>query len=287
MRTLILGLGYVGTALAERFVADGHDVVGIRRGVSDEGEAPPGVEVRHGDIADSSFWAQLDEGFDWVIHCASSSRGGIESYRDVFEKGSRLLARWLGNHPPKRFVFTSSTSVYAQTDGSVVDEGSPAEGAGETGKILRGAEDEFLAACDQSKILRVAGIYGPGRGHLFLKYLADEARLTGDPGRWLNQVHRDDVVGAIQALLPNNAAPPVTIVADDEPVTQSDFFTWLSERLGKSMPPVAEAPTKRKRALTNKRVANTQLRELGYQLRFPTFREGYLDEMKRLALPIL
>lgn len=286
-RTLILGLGYVGTALAEELAAAGHSVVGIRRGISDEGDAPAGVEVRHGDIADASFWDQLAESFDWVVHCASSSRGGIDAYREVFEKGSLLLAEWLRRRPPARFVFTSSTSVYAQTDGSLVDENSPAEGAGETGRILRAAEEAFLAAVDQAKILRIAGIYGPGRGHLFLKYLADEAQMTGDPQRWLNQVHRDDVVGALLAILQHDSPPPMTIVADDEPVTQLDFFTWLSERLNKPLPPQAEAPTKRKRALTNKRVANSLLRQsIGYELRFPTFRDGYLDEMKRRGLSI-
>lgn len=286
MRALILGLGYVGTALAEELVADGYSVMGIRRGVSDEGSVPAGVEMRHGDLADASFWDQLDDQFDWVVHCASSSRGGLDAYREVFEKGSRLLAGWLRGHPPRRFVFTSSTSVYAQTDGSVVNEESPADGAGETGRILRSAEDEFLAASEATSILRVAGIYGPGRGHLFLKYLADEAQMTGDPRRWLNQIHRADVVGAIRMILSNDAPPPVTIVADDEPVMQVDFFSWLSERLHKPMPPTADAPKKRKRALTNKRVSNAGLRRLGFDLRYPTFRDGYLEEMRRRELSI-
>ena len=63
-------------------------------------------------------------------------------------------------------------------------------------------------------------------------------------------------------------------VADDEPVTQHDFFAWLSELLGKPMPPAgSRAPGKRAR--THKRVANGRLRALGWQLKYPTFREGY------------
>jgi len=214
----------------------------------------------------------------------------MEAYRAVFEDGTRRLAEWAARTKPARLVFTSSTSVYAQTDGSVVTESSLAEGAGETGRILRAAEDVCLSsmpAGTRVTVLRVAGIYGPGRGHLFLKYLRDEAVITGDPGRWLNQAHRDDVAGAIQHLLEAETAPELLNVADNEPVRQEAFFRWLSERLGRAMPPAGEAPKGRKRAVTNKRVSNERLRrELGYRLRYPTFREGYRAEMERLGLPI-
>lgn len=290
MKTLILGLGYVGTELAERLVRAGHSVVGVRR--SAEGEQPldARIEVREGDITKPDFWEELDGGFDWVVNCASSSRGGMEAYRAVFEGGARLLADWLAKHPPNRFVFTSSTSVYAQTDGSEVSEGSPAEGAGETGRILRAAEDAFqtsLTRPGQACVLRVAGIYGPDRGHLFLKYLRDEAQITGSPDRWLNQVHRDDVAGAIHHLLAADEVPAMVNVADDEPVGQGTFFQWLAARLGKPMPPVGETVKKRKRTATNKRVANRLLRDVvGYHLQYPTYREGYLAEMERLGLAI-
>ena len=74
-------------------------------------------------------------------------------------------------------------------------------------------------------------------------------------------------------------------VVDDEPVAQIHFFRWLSETLGKWMPPFAgtEDPA-RKRGLTNKRVLNRKLKmELGYQFKYPTFRQGYTAEIKRLA----
>jgi len=289
MKVLIIGLGYVGTILADRLAADGHQVTGLRRGRS-EGPTPEheDVEIRTGDISSPDGYANIKKTFDWVIHCASSSRGGMGGYRAVFETGTSLLSEWLRRHRPQRFVFTSSTSVYAQTDGSVVDELSPANGAGETGRILAAAERAFLeiagdATC--STILRVAGIYGPERGHLFLKFLKDEAIITGDPDRYLNQIHRDDVVGAIAHILAAESPPSVVNIADNEPVKQVDFFQWLSEQLGKPMPPKNPDPGKRKRSITDKQVDNKRmLRELKYQLKFPSFRDGYGSEIERLGL---
>ena len=284
MKVLIIGLGYVGTALAGKLLADGHQVVGLRRGVSD-GPSPVNgdVDIREGDISSVDGFGRIQESFDWVVHCASSSRGGMDAYRAVFEDGTANLCGWLNRWRPSRFVFTSSTSVYPQVEGAQVDEDSPAAGAGETGRILAAAESAFLEQ-PQSTMLRLAGIYGPDRGHLFLKYLNDEAQITGDPNRYLNQIHCGDVVAAIRHVLQLGSPPERLNVADNEPVKQVDFFKWLSERLGKDMPSANLDPGKRKRAMTNKRVSNRRLLATGFELKYPTFREGYKSEIMRLGL---
>ena len=88
-------------------------------------------------------------------------------------------------------------------------------------------------------ILRVAGIYGPGRGHLFQQYLRNEAKIAGKGERFINMIHLDDVVGAIIAALKSGKAGDIYNAVDDEPVAQIHFFRWLSETLGKEMPPFA------------------------------------------------
>ena len=98
-----------------------------------------------------------------------------------------------------RFFFTSSTSVYAQTDGSWVDESSLAEPTRETGKILRETEEIVLRA--GGIVARVAGIYGPGRSFLLRKFLAGEAVIDRERDRFLNQVHRDDIASAMLLLM--------------------------------------------------------------------------------------
>jgi nucleoside-diphosphate-sugar epimerase len=109
--------------------------------------------------------------------------------------------------------------------------------------------------------------------------------MAGKGERLINMIHRDDLVGAIIAALKSGRAGEVYNAVDDEPVAQIHFFRWLSETLGKYMPPFAtEAETtERKRGLTQKKVSNRKLRmELGYQLKYPTFRQGYTAEILRL-----
>ena len=189
----------------------------------------------------------------------------------------------------KKFVYTSSTSVYGQTDGSVVKESAPTDPQTETGKLLVETERVLTEAAGKkilpAVILRVAGIYGPGRGHLFQQFLKDEAKITGKGDRFINMIHRDDLIGIILAVLKNGRAGEIYNAVDDEPVAQIHFFRWLSETLGKWMPPFAseEETAGRKRGLTNKKVSNRRLRmELGYPFKHPTFRQGYTAEIMRL-----
>jgi nucleoside-diphosphate-sugar epimerase len=98
-------------------------------------------------------------------------------------------------------------------------------------------------------------------------------------------IHRDDVVGAIVAALKNGRAGEIYNAVDDEPVPQIHFMRWLSETLGYYMPEfVAEAETpERKRTITQKKVLNRKLKmEMGYQFKYPTFRQGYTAEIQRL-----
>ncbi len=289
MRVLIVGCGYVGLPLGAELVRRGHEVFGMRR--SDTGSADlqnAGIKPVVADVTKPADLAKLPGPFDWVVNCVSSNRGAQE-YRDVYLQGTHNLLDWLASTPPKKYVYTSSTSVYGQADGSSVKESSPTEPKSETGQVLVETEQRLLDAARQKNfpavILRVAGIYGPGRGHLFQQYLRGEAKISGNGERFINMIHLDDVVGAVIAALQSGRAGEIYNAADDEPVTQIDFFRWLSEELGKSMPPFAtEAENAaRKRGLTDKKVQNRRLKmELGYQFKYPNFRVGYSAEIQRL-----
>jgi len=156
----------------------------------------------------------------------------------------------------------------------------------EAARVLRETEEVLLEAARHRQfpavVLRVAGIYGPERGYWLKQYLGGEARIEGQGERALNMIHRDDVAGVIIAALERGRPGEIYNAVDDEPVSQLDFFRWLSGRLGKEMPPfVEETEAGRKRGVTNKRVSNRKLRdELGYQFKYPTFREGTVEELK-------
>jgi nucleoside-diphosphate-sugar epimerase len=290
MRVLIVGCGYVGLPLGAELVRLGHEVHGLRR--TAEGRdalQAAGIQPHVGDLTRPADLALLPAPFDWVVNTVSSSQGGVDVYRQVFVQGTRHLIQWLAGTPLKKYVYTSSTSVYAQTDGSLVKEDAPTTPASPTSQLLVETEQILRDAVREQKfpavILRVAGIYGPGRGHLFLQYLKNEARIAGKGERLLNMIHRDDLVTTIIAALKAGRPGEVYNVADDEPVAQIHFFRWLSETLGKWMPPsMTEAENaERKRGRTHKKVSNRRMKmELGVQLKYPNFRHGYTAEIIRL-----
>ena len=290
MRALIVGCGYAGLPLGVELVKQGHEVFGLRRSADGEAEiAAAGIKPIVADITRPEDLSRLPGPFDWVVNTVSSSKGGEEEYRQVYLQGTRHLIEWLAPTPLKKFVYTGSTSVYAQTDGSVVKESSPAEPSSVTSRLLVETEKLLLDAAQAKKfpavILRVAGIYGPERGHLFLQYLRDEARIAGRGDRILNMIHRDDLVNVILAALKSGRPGEIYNAVDDEPVAQIHFFRWLSETLGKWMPPFAtkEENASRKRGLTNKKISNRKLKmELGVRFKYPTFRQGYTAEITRL-----
>ncbi len=290
MRTLIIGCGYIGLPLGAELVRQGHEVIGIGRnaeGRADLKEA--GIKAANADVTQPESLRRIEGTFDWVVNCVSSSHGGLEDYRRVYLEGTRHLLDWLAATPPKKFIYTSSTGVYGQDNGAVVKEEHTTEPASETGKVLVATEQLLLTAARERKfpaaILRIAGIYGPGRIHLLRQFLANESRIEGRGERHLNMIHRDDVVGALIAALQSARPGEVYNVVDDEPIAQVHFLRWLSETLGKWMPPAAspEEVAKKKRGVTNKKVSNRRMKmELGYLPKYPTFRQGYTAEIKRL-----
>jgi nucleoside-diphosphate-sugar epimerase len=290
MRVLIVGCGYVGLTLGAELVCQGHEVFGLRRSKSAKGELEAaGIKPLFADITRPEDLARLPREYDWVVNCVASGGGTAEDYCQVYLQGTCNLIAWLAPTPLKKFVYTSSTSVYGQTDGSLVKENSPTEPTADSAKILLETEKVLMDAAASTKfpavILRVAGIYGPDRGHWFKQFLRNEARIEGGEERLLNMIHRDDLIGCVIAALKHGRAGEIYNAVDDEPVTQFNFFKWLSDALGKPMPPsVAEVVTEgRKRGVTNKKVSNRKLKmELGYQFKYPNFRQGYNAEILRV-----
>jgi nucleoside-diphosphate-sugar epimerase len=159
-------------------------------------------------------------------------------------------------------------------------EESAAEPDRETGRILREAEDAVLAA--GGIVARLAGVYGPGRSVLLKKFLSGEAVIEGDGGRWINQVHRDDIATALLALV-QSGEPGIFNVSDNEPMTQRAVYAWLADHFGRPLPPSGPIPTDRKRGWTSKRVSNARLRALGWAPRYPSFCDAVRAEGAALA----
>jgi nucleoside-diphosphate-sugar epimerase len=262
-RVLIAGCGYVGEAAGNCFNEAGWEVQGWTASAESAAKlSNRPYPVQAVDIAIGTAAGN----FDVVIQCVSSRGGEVEQYRRIYFDGARNLLRAF---PDAILLFTSSTSVYAQTDGSVVDENSRAEPRHATGKILRETEDLVLVA--GGIVLRLGGIHGPHRSFFLTRFLEGSGSANG--GRFVNLVHRDDVVSALLFLAERRHRyhGEVFNVVGDQPITTDKAYEWLGSRLKRSIPMAVGARRPGKRGESNKRVSNRKLRALGWEPCFPTF----------------
>ena len=284
METAILGCGYVGLELGRQLTARGHDVVGVRRseeGIDEiEGAGFDGVRA---DVTDPDSLSPVPDA-DALVFAASSGGRGADAAREVFVEGlETVIEQFAGRErPPDRLVYTSSTGVYGDHGGDWVDEETPLEPTTEKTRVLAEAERVALESPIPGTVARFAGLYGPGRYRLD-RYL--EGPVTEG---YLNMVHREDAAGAVRYLLEEELARgEVVLVCDDEPADKWTFADWLAEQCGVGEPTkrtkeerLAEGDLSepaRRRILTSKRCSNRKLEELGYELSYPTYREGYRD----------
>lgn len=265
---LLVGHGYLGAHLAEELHRAGHSVVAMHRGEASR----ESYSVVSGDVtsADSVRRAVASFRPTAIVHCASSGRGGAEAYRSIFLDGLDNLQTIFPGIP---VVFTSSTSVYGQTDGSVVDESSETLPGRDTGQILLAAEKRVRIGGGIA--LRLAGIYGPGRSVYLKQLLEGSAKIEDvEPSRFLNQIHRNDAAGAILHLLRTGIAAHrggLYNVVDDSPVTQRQCYEELAAFFDLPIPPLAPPDPDRKRGWTHKIVSNAKLRATGWEPRFSSF----------------
>ncbi|MFB6129707.1 MAG: SDR family oxidoreductase [Salinigranum sp.] len=284
MRAVVLGCGYVGLELGRRLAAAGHEVTGVRR--SREGAAAvaeAGLDAVRADVTDPDSLAAVPDA-DWLVFSVSAGRGGAAAAREAYVDGLATVVEGFGARKavPDRLVYTSSTGVYGDRDGEWVDEETPTRPGSERARVLLEAErvatERAPAAGIDATVVRFSGLYGPGRYRLS-RYL--DGPITEGV---LNAVHRDDAAGAVAHLLESDRARGETVlVTDDEPVSKWEFADWLADRCGVDRPPklTTEAYLQRRgedaseRVLASKRCSNTRLRALGYDLTYPTVREGY------------
>lgn len=263
---LIVGCGYLGRRVAARWVAAGRRVAALTRRNADA-LAGLGVEPILGDVTDPGSLRNLPAAAT-VLYAVGMDRSAGYSMRDVYVGG---LGHVLDALPAcDQFVYVSSTGVYGQTLGEVVDEASATEPLEESGKIVLEAERLVRERRPDAVILRFAGIYGPNRLLRKNPVLKGEP-LVGDADRWLNLVHVDDGAAAVVAAESAPVAGATLNVADDEPPTRRAFYALLGELLG--VP--AKFEPRPEPGTANRRISNRTARDrLAWAPRFSTYRDG-------------
>ncbi|QDT92709.1 SDR family oxidoreductase [Gimesia algae] len=303
MRKLIIGCGYVGLAVAREWVKQGHQVSALTRSENNaEKFIAAGIQPVLGDITQPESLERLPEA-DTVLYAVGFDRTADKSRREIYVTGLDSVLKVLKQRSQK-VIYLSSTSVYGQTAGEWVDETSICEPERENGQICLEAEQLFdqhgflSTAATQTKtatavILRLAGIYGPGRLLARMEQINAGEPLAGRPDAWLNLIHLTDIIQTILRCDKNVHLDDRYLVCDCRPITRQEYYETLARLLKAPEPRFASAvpgensskstrfnSTERASGL-NKRCDNRRLREeLGISLTFPTIAEGLPDAIE-------
>lgn len=274
---VIAGCGYVGNALARLLLDDGHEVYGIRRDVSKLAEGVRGIA---GDLADPKTLGPAPRRVEYAVFAVGADGGTEQAYRRAYLDGLAGFLEWLADEGqrPRRLVMTSSTSVYGQRRGERIDEDSPTHPTQFRGETMLASERLLAASGMSTVVLRLGGIYGPGRTGLLERARAGALRRPAEP-KYTNRIHRDDAAGLLRHLLFLEDPEPVYLGVDDESAEAGELYTWLAKTLGRPTPETEE-PGERsegggRRSAGSKRCSNRLARESGYRFRHPSYREGY------------
>lgn len=271
---LIAGCGDVGSRLARQLLAENWQVHGLRRTVA---QLPAGVIGVAGDLFNAQCPPAWPTGpLDYLVYSAAATEHDEAGYRAAYVEGLTHVLGWLKQHgqSPKRLLFVSSSSVYGQKDGEWIDETSPAQAEGYSGRLMLEAEQVALRSGIPASLVRLTGIYGPGREWL-LNQVRQGYRVAIDPPLYGNRIHADDAAGLLAFLLRadrrGTALEDCYIGVDDAPAPLAEVVAWLREYLGVTEW-AADASVRRS---GSKRCSNARARALGWEPRYPSFREGY------------
>ena len=278
---LIIGCGYTGRRLADRLVQEGRSVTGVVsgaagvRGLLDRGVIPLVV-----DLDDPQAPPPPDD-HDRIFYLAPPPDRGTGDPRL-----ERFLAHFRRGRPAPRIVYTSTTGVYGDCGGDLVDEARPLNPTTDRARRRADAERQLLDWSRETggevAILRVAGIYGPGR--VPVEYLRQGgAVLRDEDSPFNNRIHVEDLVTACIAAMERGVDGQAYNVSDGQPSRMADFYDLIADLTGQPRPPrvtSAEAETIMSPGMLsflreNRRIDNGRLRnELGVVLKHPSFRVG-------------
>jgi nucleoside-diphosphate-sugar epimerase len=275
---VILGCGYVGTRIARAMLADGRKVRVTARST---GKLAPlgelGAEIKYLEAATpKQFTAALSSMHDALVIYSIPPSPALPAGQAI--RAALQAAHGVGANA---FIYLSSSGLYGAhpDDDAWVDEDTPITRDDAPMKGVLFDEQELEASTygtPRVVILRLAPVYGPGRG-VRERMRKGLFKILDDGQHATSRIHVDDVVRVVRAAEARGAHKSRYLLADDEPTTQGEYARWLSERTGLPMPPSralieSGAP---KVAHRNRRIRNTRMKdELGVTLLYRSFREG-------------
>ena len=298
MRLFVFGAGYSGRAIARAVIAEGGTAAGTTRSPEKAAELQAaGIEpfVFGGMAIGNSLAEALHSPTHLVVSIAPDHgmRGEGEPGREMEAAGSAdpllnlsrdLIATQM---PALRWVgYLSTVGVYGDHGGAWLDEVAPCMPVSRRSRLRLRADLEWLALSQETSIpvavLRLAGIYGPGR-NAFVNLENGTARRIVKADQVFNRIHVDDIAGAALHLGWKEAGG-IFNVADGTPAPPQDVVAYAAALMGVAPPPeiafgdAQMTPMARSFYGENKRISNRKLVEAGYRFRFSDYREA-LDDL--------
>jgi len=268
-RVLLAGCGDLGLRVAQQLRGRGDEVWALRRHPPVAGG--PDIRWLQADLTRPYSLAALPRAFTQLVYLPTPDHRDAAAYRATFVDGLRHLLAALDDGRLQRVLLVSSSAVYGAHDGDWVDEDTPPAPPGFNGATLLEAERWLAAQPVCSVVLRLAGLYGPGRTQLFERLRAGTVQVPRAAPHWANRIHVDDAAAAIAHLLALPDPQACYLGVDDTPLPLDVLHDHLARLLGVP-PPAAGAPPP---GIGSKRLSNARLRASGFAPRWPDARLGY------------
>ena len=272
MRVLIAGCGDVGSVLATALLQDGHLVYGLKR---DTSTLPEGVLPVVADLLDPATLTDLPVNIDWLIFMPTPARRDQAAYETIFIQGWNNL--WAGlKQEPVRTLVVSSTAVFGEANGGIVNEETKPDPTGFNGKVLLKMEQLAQRCTENIVIARISGIYGPGRERLIRLAATDGLEVQQFPPHFTNRIHRDDAAAALKHLLEIDKPEALYLATDNKPAPKYEVVEWLAKMQGCASPKGISDEN----ASCGKRVSNQKLCDSGFIMSYPDYQAGYAAVLK-------
>ncbi|OZB58407.1 MAG: NAD(P)-dependent oxidoreductase [Lysobacterales bacterium 14-68-21] len=268
-RVLLCGCGDLGQRVAQRLLARGDAVFALRRRPPQGGG--DGIAWLAGDLSRDDGLPVLPPGITQLVHLPTPGARTEAAYRAVFVDGLHRVMAALDPAILGRVLFVSSSAVHGDHSDAWVDEDTPPDPPGFNGAVLLEAERWLAAQPVGSIVLRLAGLYGPGRLQLLERLRAGQARVPREHPHWANRIHVEDAADAIAHLLAVPDPRPIYLGADDTPLPLDVLYDHLATLVGAPLPAEGPAPA----GIGSKRLSNARLRASGWVPRWPDARAGY------------
>lgn len=280
-RVFIVGCGDLGIALASRLCASDYQVTGLSR--SAKPLIHPNLTYLLGDVTRLETLSSLT-GLtpEFLVYCVAADTQSDAAYQAQYVNGLKnILSTQVDNSNLRAIFFVSSTRVYGQVRDEWLNESTLPEPADFGGERLLEAEQVLRHFAGRAKncqktVLRLSGIYGPGRTRMLRMAQAPDWPLQN---AWTNRIHRDDAAAFVAHLLGkvrnDQVLLPCYVVTDSKPALQWEVLSWLAQQLRveknmRTMPPVSGG----------KKLSNAAMLATGFQLQYPDYQTGYAMLLK-------